>query len=212
MPVRQPVVQIAEVLAADRSRRRPCRRGACRPARRGAAVPRRATRAGARGPPAHARRPASPPRGPHGEDERQPGPVLPRLAEVDPNADTLPAAPRAAAPRRRSRARASCGNPARARQVGRLRPRRREVGAHAPSDGGRAARAAAPTCGRTRVSSTRAAVQLGQRPPGEERHAVHRAVAGDGEVGQQMVRRGVARVLHGRDDADVELARRPAGR
>src|SRR5262249_37892478 len=42
--------------------------------------------------------------------------------------------------------------------------------------------------------------------PAVEHHAVHRAVAGNGEVREQVIGRRVARVLHRRDDRHVQLS------
>ena len=46
--------------------------------------------------------------------------------------------------------------------------------------------------------------QVVDRSLGEERHAMYRAIAGDGEVRQEMVRRGVAGVLHRRHRAYLQ--------
>ena len=45
--------------------------------------------------------------------------------------------------------------------------------------------------------------QLLDRPAGEEHHAVHRAIAGDGEVGKQVVARRVPGVLDRGDHAHL---------
>ena len=145
-----------------------------------------------------------PPCRPHGEDERKPGPFLPRFAEVHPHGipPLRPQQQRRIADHENRLVRQS----GQTLQVSRLRPGRREVGAHAPAMTAEQVEQQYRRAGGRRDQDG-AVVQLRQRPPGEERHAVDRAVRGDGEVRQQMVLRGVPRVLHGGNDADLELAR-----
>ena len=146
-----------------------------------------------------------PPRRPDREHERQPGPRLPLRAEVHPHRDTAPraASSSAASPITST---ASCGSPASAS--------RSAASARAVANRGRtpqrwrqSSSSSSTEVRDDAVSSTVRPSSSVDRPPGEERHAVHRAVAGDGEVGQQVIRRRVPGVLDRGDDAHLQLAR-----
>jgi hypothetical protein len=57
----------------------------------------------------------------------------------------------------------------------------------------------------------RAAVQLGERPGRHQDHRLHRAVAADGEVGQEQQVVGMTQVLEERNGPDVQIARDECG-
>ena len=158
-------------------------------------------------------------RDPHGEDERQAGPLLPLAAQVVGvaivgqsavgwiqlgRAQARPEMQRRVAD---DQPRVVLLSPKRATSVARRCSGRRP--ASRPTRSRTAARAARRWSSSS-GSPARGAVQLRRGALGEQHHAAHRTVAGDREVGQQQILRRVARVFDRRDDADVERARAPS--
>ena len=92
-------------------------------------------------------------------------------------------------------------------EVGRFGPHRRESWGDPP---GMTAQQLQQQDGRARGSGAQhnRLIQLIDRTTGEELHAVHRPIAADRKVGQQMICPGVSGVLHRRHDAHVEISGR----